>query len=230
MPEQWKSVIDVDSRNSVPDWTPYEEPKAPELMASPRPQPAPERNLFVYYPGTAPVPEGVAVNTRNRSYTIVADVGIPEGGAEGVLFAFGTRFGGHALYVKNNRLHYVYNYVGSLEQTVTSTEEIPSGRATLSAAFNKEREEPRGTAHGTLTLYINDRKVGEEQIQTQPGKFGLAGAGLLVDRNSGEAVTNDYPGERPWSFTGTVHKIMVDVTGEPYVHHEKEAAAMMARE
>ncbi len=209
---------------------PLEDRTAQELLASPRPQPAPERNLFVYYPGTAPVPEGVAVNTRNRSYTILADVETPEGGAEGVLFAFGTRFGGHALYIKNNRLRYVYNYVGSLEQMVTSEVEIPSGKATLSAAFVKEREEPRGTAHGTLALYINDRKVGEGQIQTQPGKFGLAGAGLLVGRNSGEAVTDDYPGESPWAFTGTIHKVMVDVTGEPYVHLEKEAAAMMARE
>jgi len=43
-------------------------------------------------------------------------------------------------------------------------------------------------------------------------------------------VTGDYPGERPWAFTETVHKIMVDVAGEPYTHPEREAAAMMARE
>ncbi len=58
------------------------------------------------------MPEAQAVNIRNRSYTIGALVDIPAPGAQGVLFAHGSRFGGHALYVKDNRLHYVYNFVG----------------------------------------------------------------------------------------------------------------------
>ncbi len=208
---------------------PLEDRTAPEVLTSPRPQPAPQRNLFVYYPNTAPIPEGVAVNIRNRSYTIAADVEIPGGGAEGVLFTMGSRFGGHAFYIKDNRPRYVYNFVGA-EQMITSDAEVPAGRATLSVAFTKESEEPEGTAHGTVALYINDQKVGEGRIKTQPAYFDLAGKGLSVGLSQGDAVTDDYPGERPWAFTGTVHKIMVDVTGEPYAHLEKEAAAMMARE
>ena len=50
---------------------------------------------------------------RGRSFVIGALVDLPEPGAEGVLFAQGSRFGGHALYVKDNRLHYVNNVVGS---------------------------------------------------------------------------------------------------------------------
>lgn len=208
---------------------PLEDRTAPEVLTSPRPQPAPQRNLFVYYPNTAPIPEGVAVNIRNRSYTIAADVEIPGGGAEGVLFTMGSRFGGHAFYIKDNRPRYVYNFVGA-EQMIASDAEVPAGRATLSVAFTKESEEPEGTAHGTVALYINDQKVGEGRIKTQPAYFDLAGKGLSVGLSQGDAVTDDYPGERPWAFTGTVHKIMVDVTGEPYAHLEKEAAAMMARE
>ncbi len=109
------------------------------------------------------------MNIRNRSYAIAADIDVPKGGAEGVLLALGSRFGGHALYVKENRLHYVYNFVGSLEQHVVSEDMVPVGRATLSVAFTKEREEPRGTAHGTLELYFNDRKVGEGQNQDPTG-------------------------------------------------------------
>lgn len=208
---------------------PLEDRTAPEVLTSPRPQPAPQRNFFVYYPNTAPVPEGVAVNIRNRSYTIAADVEIPDGGAEGVLFTMGSRFGGHTFYIKDNRPRYVYNFVGA-EQVIAPDAEVPAGRATLSVAFTKESEEPEGTAHGTVALYINDQKVGEGRIKTQPAYFDLAGKGLSVGQSLGDAVTDDYPGERPWAFTGTLHKIMVDVTGEPYAHLEKEAAAMMARE
>ncbi len=67
------------------------------------------------------------MSVRNRSYTIGALVDIPEAGAEGVLFAHGSPFGGHALYVKDNRLHYVYNFVGMGEESVVATEPLPTG-------------------------------------------------------------------------------------------------------
>ncbi len=51
----------------------------------------------------------------------------------------GSRFGGHALYVKDNRLHYVNNFVGSIEQLVVSAENVPTGdNVILSAAFDKD--------------------------------------------------------------------------------------------
>ena len=76
-----------------------------ELLTTPRPRLSPPRYRYVYYPDVADVPESQSVNVRNRSYTIGVQVDIPEGGAEGVLFAHGSRFGGHALYIKDHRLH-----------------------------------------------------------------------------------------------------------------------------
>ena len=82
-----------------------------------------------------------------------------------------------------------------------------------------------------LCLYHGDRKVGEGRIKTQPGNFEVAGEGLCVGRDSGAAVTDDYPGDRPYRFTGgTIKRIAVDVSGEPYLDLEREAAAMLARE
>jgi arylsulfatase len=149
-----------------------------------------------------------------------------------VLFAHGSRFGGHALYVKERRLYYVYNFVGIVEQKVVATEDIPSGTdLILSASFEEKGEQPRGVANGTLSLYVGDRKVGESQIKTQPGKFSLAGEGLCVGLDSREPVTDDYPGEAPWAFTGgTIKHVAVDVSGEHYVDLEREAVAMLARE
>ena len=68
-------------------------------------------------------------------------------------------------------------------------------------------------------------------VAAQPGKFMLAGEGLCVGRDSGESVTDDYPGDAPWSFTGgTIKRVAVDVSGEPFVDLEREAQAMLARE
>ena len=55
---------------------------------------------------------------------------------------------------------------------------------------------------GTLSLYINDEKVGEGRIMTQPGNFSLVGEGLNVGKDPAEPVTDDYPGTRPYAFTG----------------------------
>ncbi len=210
---------------------PLDDRSAIEIMTTPRPQLTAPRNRYRYYPDAAAVPEAQAVSIRNRSYAIGALVDLPAPGCEGVLFAQGSHFGGHALYVKDNRLHYVYNFVGSVLQTIVASEELPTGeKLILSAAFEKDGEDPPGVSTGTLTLYHGDAKVGEERIKTQPGMFGISGTGLTVGR-SVTAITDDYPGERPWRFSGgTLQFVAVDVSGEPYRDLEREAQAMLMRE
>jgi arylsulfatase len=203
---------------------------AVEVLADPtRPQVAPPRDRYTCYPDAAEVPETAAVNIRNRSYSIAVGVDITSDDAAGLLFSHGARFGGHALYVKGRKLKYVYNFVGTKVQTVESTREIPTGEVVLSAVFVKEGDAMPTT--GTLSLYIDDEKVGEGEIMTQPGNFSLVGEGLNVGRDPAEPITDDYPGTSPYTFTGgTIHQAIVDVSGEPFVDLEKEAVALMARE
>ena len=197
-----------------------------EIILTPRPQLASPRDRYTYFPDTAEVPEAQAVNIRNRSFTIGALVDIPAPGAEGVLFAHGSRFGGHALYVKDNRLHYVNNFVGMMEQKIDSTQDVPTGQnLILSASFEKDGEDPPHVSTGILSLYHGDKKVGEGRIKTQPGQFMFAGEGLCVGRDSGEAVTDDYPNGSPHRFTGgTIKRVAVDVSGDPYVDLEARGA------
>ena len=203
---------------------------AVEVLADPtRPQVAPPRDRYVYYPDAAEVPETAAVNIRNRSYSIAVSVDIASEDVAGVLFSHGARFGGHALYVKDRKLKYVYNFVGTKVQTIESTKDVPTGEVVLSAVFVKEGDAMPTT--GTLSLYIDDEKVGEGEIMTQPGNFSLVGEGLNVGRDPAEPITDDYPGTSPYAFTGgTISQAVVDVSGEPFVDLEKEAIALMARE
>ena len=211
---------------------PLDDRSALEIIITPRPQLAAARERYAYFPGTAEVPEQQAVNVRNRSFSIGALVDLPAPGAQGVLFAHGSRFGGHALYIKDGRLHYVNNFVGLMEQKIDATQDVPTGvDLILSASFDKDGEDPPGVSTGILSLYYADKKVGEGRIKTQPGLFSLAGEGLCVGRDSGEPVTSDYPGVHPYAFTGgTIKRVAVDVSGDPYVDLEREAQAMLARE
>jgi arylsulfatase len=230
-PEKTKELIDIwfhlaELYKGLPllDQTPL------EILADPtRPQMTPPRDRYVYYPNTAEVPESAAVSIRNRSYSIAVEVDVESPDASGVLFSHGARFGGHALYVKDRKLKYVYNFVGSNEQIVEGTKEIPTGKTILGASFVREGDSMPTT--GTLSLFVGDEKVGEGRIMTQPGNFSLVGEGLNVGRDAAEPVTDDYPGSSPFAFMGgTIKEAVVDVSGEHYVDLELEALAMMKRE
>ncbi len=208
---------------------PLENRNAVEVLTTDRPQLSEPRSRYVYYPGCAEIPESVAPNIRGRPYTIAVEVDVHNAEAEGVLFSQGSRFGGHALYVKEGKLKYVYNFVGDLEQIIESTETIPTGHVVLSASFEKEGDAI--PAEGTVSLHIRDKTVGEGRIKTQPGKFSLAGEGLNIGREGAEPVTDDYPGQAPWAFVGgTVLRAAVDVSGEPFVDLAAEAKAAFARD
>jgi hypothetical protein len=201
-----------------------------EILASPRPQPSEPRDRYVYYPDTSDVPESVAVSIRRRSYTIAAGVNVETAGAQGVLFSHGGAGGGHTLYLKDGRLHYVYNWLGERVQKVSSEIEVPSGEHVLSAEFIKSGDEPQtASATGTLTLYVDNGSVGEAEIMTQPGTFSLAGEGVSIGRDSGSSVSPDY--DPPFEFRGgTIDRVAIDVTGHPFVDHEKEVLAYLARD
>jgi arylsulfatase len=202
-----------------------------EILMTPRPQLTAPQDRYVYYPDIAAIPEWQSPNTRGRSFVIEAIVDIPKPGAEGVLFAQGSRFGGHALYIKDNRLQYVNSFVGSLEQSVAGSEDVPTGEnLILSASFEKEGQEADCTT-GTVTLYHGEEKVGEGPVKTQLGAFAIAGSGLYVGRQEGEVITDEYPGEAPHRFTGgTINQLAIDVSGEAYLDLEREAALMLMRE
>ena len=57
---------------------PLDDRSALEVLGTARPSEEAVRERYVYYPGTAPVPEGVAVNVRGRSYKVLANVEITD--------------------------------------------------------------------------------------------------------------------------------------------------------
>ena len=72
----------------------------------------PASGQYTYYPGTTEVPEASAANTLNRVVQDPRRGRVRTATREGVIFAQGSRFGGHSLFVKDGKLIYVYNFLG----------------------------------------------------------------------------------------------------------------------
>ncbi|HET7490071.1 MAG TPA: arylsulfatase [Acidimicrobiales bacterium] len=209
---------------------PLDDRSALEQTLSERPHGTPDRDRYVYYPGIADVPEQAAPRLGGRSYTIAAGVTADDGAAQGVIFAHGGVSGGHSLYVKDGRLRYVYNWVGTHLQEVVADRDLPAGAHVLSLEFTAAgRSDIPGQpgAKGTARLFVDDQVVGSADIVTQPGWFCAVGDGLCVGRDSASPVTPDY--KPPFRFTGgTIDKVVIDVSGEPYLDHEAEVRAWFA--
>ncbi|WP_157428002.1 arylsulfatase [Agromyces salentinus] len=228
-PEKLKELIDAWFEEAeANDVLPLDDRGPVALTSIQRPQAEPLRDRYVYYPGAAAIPESVAVNVRGRSYKIIADVVI-DADAEGVIFAHGSRFGGHSLFIKDRKLTYVYNFLGiPPEQTFTS-EELTPGPHTLGFEFIRESAGEHGESIGTAKLYVDDAVVAEGPMRAQIGKFTLCGDGLCVGFDSADPVSSQY--RNPFPFTGgKLLGVAVDVSGEQYRDLELEAAAMLSRE
>jgi len=190
--------------------------------------PVPPSGQYTYYPGTSEVPERSAANVHGVSYKILADVDLTPG-AEGVIFAHGSRFGGHALYVKDGQVTYAYNFLGVPPEDRISAPVPTSGRHVIGVEFVKEGTGEYREATGPARLHIDDRMVGEQRIRTVLGHFSLCGEGLCIGYDSGDAVTSAYSGR--FDFTGgTIHKVVFDVADDAYVDVQAHLAAAMARD
>ncbi len=199
-------------------------------MMAEKPLIALPRDSYTYLPNTQPVPNFAAPKVLNRPHSITADVEIPEGGAEGVLLSQGTAAGGYSFYVKDGKLRYVHNYVGRQLLEVASDSDVPTGKHALRFEF-----EPTGPpdpaqgkgAPGLLQLYVDGTLVGNaEAAITTPFMFN-PGA-LTCGANPGSPVTPDYEG--PFAFTGTLHSVTLDVSGDLIHDHEAELRAHLARQ
>ncbi|MBV0917019.1 arylsulfatase [Mycobacteroides chelonae] len=201
-----------------------------ETLTRWRPYLVGERKSFIYYPNTAELGIGAAVDIRGQSFSILAEV-TADSGAEGVIFKQGGAHGGHVLFIQDGRLHYIYNFMGEKEQKVSSADAVPLGAHVLGARFAKTGTVPGShTPLGDVTLFIDEQAVGSlSAVEIHPGTFGLAGASLSIGRNSGSAVSSDY--KAPYAFTGgAIAQVVVDISGEPYENLEKKLAIAFAKD
>ena len=177
------------------------------------------------------VPAGIAPPILNRSYSITADVDIPEHGAEGVLVAAFDHLGGYSLFVMDGKLHHTYSFMGVETYHLESDTTLPTGRVELRLDFDADA--PVMAPPGTITLSANGQPIGTGTLaHTVPILFN-AYAGMDIGRDNGEVVDTRYEDKAPFPFTGTIHHVTYDIRppGQPHDNalHQAHTAASHAR-
>ena len=82
-----------------------------ERLLTPRPSDTAGRNTFTYSGELSGLDPADAPSILNRSYTITAEVEVPQSGGEGMIATLGGRFGGYGLYLLKGKPVFLYNFL-----------------------------------------------------------------------------------------------------------------------
>lgn len=114
-------------------------------LVAPRPNITAGRNEFVYTRPMTGLPQGDSPLLLNASYTITADIDVPQGGAEGMILTSGGRFGGYGFYLLRGKPVFLWNMVDLERIKWEAPDALSPGRHTVEFDFKYD-----GVGVGTL--------------------------------------------------------------------------------
>ena len=180
--------------------------------------PRQEQTRFEFRGDVQNVLAGMIPRIYNHSYTISADLVVPESGAEGVIVAEADHLGGFSLFVADGKLTHTYSMMGVFIYRQQATEPLPAGEVNVRMEFAADAAKP--ATGGEVTLFINDRPVGKGRMDhTVPIRFS-GYAGMDIGRDNGGVVDRSYEDRKPFPFTGTITKVVFDI--KPHLTDEDE--------
>jgi arylsulfatase len=165
--------------------------------------------VFTYYPEMIRLPEGSAPITRNRPFSLKAEVNILKDGDSGVLATIGGRFGGWALLVMDGkpRFDYAFSNQAKHRWQVAAPDKLSVGKHLIELDF---KYDGCGVGKGaTGVLIVDGKKVAEGRIErTTPTRFSLDEC-FDVGEDTGTPVAEDYAERMPFRFAGELRRLTV---------------------
>ncbi|MFD6092869.1 arylsulfatase [Oerskovia sp. NPDC060338] len=182
------------------------------------------------FPGMGRLSENSVINIKNKSFSVTAEIEVPQGGAHGVIVAQGGRFGGWSVYAKEGTVKFVYNVLGIQEFATEADVPVPAG--THQVRMELAYDGGGLGKGGDVTLFHDGAPVGTGRVgATQPMIFS-ADETTDVGYESGTPVSPDYT-PRTSRFTGKIHWVQIDLGSDDHDHFidpEERLRIAMARQ
>ena len=166
-----------------------------QRVTTPRPSATAGRTLFTYSGELSGLPESSAPNTLNKSYTITAEVEIPQGGAEGMLNTLGGRFGGYGLYLLKGKPVFSYNLLAVEHFRWEGAAALTPGKHTI--VFDFKYDGPGFGKGGTGVLSVDGKEVASKKIPHTIPFLATVDETFDVGVDTREAVDDRLPGTVP---------------------------------
>ncbi len=200
---------------------PLDNDRVMRLNPANRPSLAPGRTSFTYYAGTKRIPEGVAPDIKNKSWSITAKVDVPRGGVEGVIATLGGLFDGWALYVLQGKpiFHYNFGNIGHYE--IAAPDVLTPGAHTILFDFAYDGG---GIGKGGIgTLFVDGKQVAQGRIEhTVAVRFTMSVETFDIGEDTGTPVCLKY--DVPFKFTREIESVTIDLSPrspDVEVEHQK---------
>ncbi|HKR83210.1 MAG TPA: arylsulfatase [Terriglobales bacterium] len=170
-------------------------------------QSAPQRTNWTFYPGQPRIPVRV-IPLAKQDFGINARVNRSSSSSNGILLSVGDGSAGYVFYIKNNKLIFDNNNLGT-HQVLASTAEVPIGESDLRFEFTAGKD-----FNGKGALLINSEKTAESELTISPAV--VAFGALEVGKNSLSPVSRDYADQGSFAFPdGELKKVDFSITPLP---------------
>ena len=185
---------------------------------APRPSTTAGQTVFTYVGENSGIPTASAPNILNKSFTITAEIEVPEGGAEGMIVTEGGRFGGYGLFLQNGKPVFVYNLldlkrtrweggIGGIVGEDWLGRALAPGKHTI--VFDFKYDGPGIAKSGTGVLKVDGRELATHKLEHTVPFVLPADETFDVGVDTRTPVDPSY--EVPFRFTGKISKLTFEL-------------------
>ena len=187
-------------------------------------------NSQLFFAGMGRLSENSVVSIKNKSFSVTAEIDVPDGSVNGVIIAQGGRFGGWTVYFQDGKAKFVYNVLGIHAYATAAETAIPAGTHQVRMEFAYDGG---GLAKGgDVTLYYDGNAVGTGRVDnTQPMIFS-GDETTDIGQETGTTVSPDYTAKDS-RFTGKINWVQIDLGADDHDHFidpEERLRLAMARQ
>jgi arylsulfatase A-like enzyme len=186
---------------------------------APRPSAAAGKTVFTYTGENPGIPTGNAPSILNRSYTITAEVEVPQDGGNGMIVTEGGRWGGYGLYLLNGKPVFTYNLLMLLQARWAGDKPLAAGKHTI--VFDFKYDGPGLAKGGSGVLKVDGNEVRTLQIpKTIP--FLLPPDETFdvgIDTRTG---VNDQDYQVPFRFNGKINQLTFKLGPEQLTSNDQK--------